>query len=127
MYMDERWIPVTGIIFGCAIPIVAIIFEHFTKKSKMRVIEKAIENGISPEDLSLEGKKGPRVPYRSGMIALAVGLGIGIFSFVIGKMQMDAFYPLLGTASIPILVGIALIINDRINYERLFNKEPDTK
>jgi hypothetical protein len=127
MHVDEMWIPITGIIFGCGIPIVAIIFEHFTKKSKMRVMEKAIENGISPEDLSLEGKKGPRVPYRSGMISLAVGLGIGIFSFVIGKIEMDAFYPLLGIASIPVLVGIALIINDKINYDRLFNKEPDTQ
>jgi hypothetical protein len=90
-------------------------------------MENAIENGISPEDLSLEGKKGPRVPYRSGMISLAVGLGIGIFSFVIGKIEMDAFYPLLGIASIPVLVGIALIINDKINYDRLFNKEPDTQ
>jgi hypothetical protein len=121
------WIPITGIIFGCAIPIVAIIFEHFTKKSKMRVMEKAIENGISPEDMSLEDKKRPRVPYRSGMISLAVGLGIGIFSFVIGKIEMDVFHPLLGIASIPILVGIALIINDKINYDRLFNKEPDTQ
>lgn len=123
--ISDIWIPIVGIIFGCSIPIAAIILEYFTKRSKMHVIEKAIENGISPDDLSLEGKKGPRVPYRSGMVCLAVGIGIGIFAFLVGIQETDALNPLLGAASIPILIGIVLIINDRINYERLFNKKTD--
>jgi len=122
---DEMWIPVVGIIFGCAIPIAAITFDHFTKKSKMRVIEKAIENGISPENLSLEGRRDPRMPYRAGMIALAVGIGMVILGFLIGQRIPLALYPIIGAGCIPALVGIALIINDKINYDRYFNKESD--
>ncbi|MEJ2110582.1 MAG: DUF6249 domain-containing protein [Acidobacteriota bacterium] len=123
--MDAMLIPIVAIVLGCGIPIVAIIFEHFTKKAKLRVIEKAIEQGQPVDELSLDGKKRPRVPYRGGMIALAVGLGIGIFALLVGQSEGDALYPLLGVATIPALIGIMLIVNDRINYDRLFNKEPN--
>ncbi len=123
--MDGILIPILGIVFGCSIPIVAIIVEHFTKKNKMRVMEKAIEKGLPLDGLSLEEKKRPRGPYRGGMISLAVGIGIGIFAFLIGKIAQEAFYSMLGLASIPVLIGIALIINDKINYDRFFNKESD--
>jgi hypothetical protein len=123
--MDATLIPVVAIVLGCAIPIVAIIVDHFTKKSKMQVMEKAIEKGLPLEGLSLEEKKKPRGPYRSGMIALAVGIGIGIFAFFMRNIAQEAFYSMLGLASIPALIGIVLIINDRINYDRYFNKESD--
>ena len=114
-------IPITAITLGCAIPIVAIIVDHFSKKAKMQVMEKAIEKGLSLEGLSLEDKKGPRVPYRTGMVACAVGIGIGIIAVTINEMKI------LGAAAIPALIGIALIINDKINYDRLFNKETDQR
>ena len=119
------FILIVAIIFGLSIPIVAIIIEHFTKKSKMRVMEKAIEKGLSLEGLSLEDEKKPRVPYRAGMIVLAAGLGIGIFAILIGQMDNEALFPLLGIASIPTLIGIALIMNDRINYDRIYKEKPD--
>lgn len=115
------FIPITAIVLGCLIPIIAIIVDHFTKKAKLRVMEKAIENGMSPEGLSLNDKKGPRAPYRSGMIALAVGIGISIAAFFIGEEELHAI------AAIPALIGIALIINDRLNYDRLFNKESEQR
>jgi hypothetical protein len=115
------FIPITAIILGCAIPIVAIIVDHLSKKAKMRVIEKAVEKGLSLEGLSLEEKKGPRAPYRSGMVAMAVGIGIGISAYFFRETD------LLGIASIPCLIGIALIINDRINYDRLFKNESDPR
>jgi len=123
--MDPILMPVVAIVLGCSIPIVAIIVDHFTKKSKMRVMEKAIEKGLPLDGLSLKEKKEPRGPYRSGMIVLAVGIGIGIFAFFMKNIAQEAFYSLLGLASIPALVGIVLIINDRINYDRYFNKEPN--
>ena len=125
--MDPISIPVVAIVFGLSIPIVAIIVEHFTKKSKMRVMEKAIEKGLSLEGLSFDDEKKPRMPYRAGMIVLAVGLGLGIFGVLIGQTDHDAFYPLLGIASIPILIGIAMLINDRINYDRYSNETSDSR
>jgi len=124
--MDPILVPIFAIVFSLSIPIIAIIVEHLTKKNKMKVFEKAIEKGVTLEGLSLEEKKEPRMPYRTGMIILAVGLGIGIFAFLVGQIKAEAFYPLLGIASIPALVGIAFIINDRINYDRYFKKDLDS-
>jgi len=118
-------VPLSAIVLGLGIPIVAIIMEHFTKKEKLRIMEKAIEKGISLEGLSLQEKKGPRMPYRSGMVLLAVGLGVDIFAIFIGQVDEEALYSLLGLAFIPLLIGIALIINDRINYDKLFNKDSE--
>ena len=125
--MDPIVIPIVAIIFGLAIPIIAIIVDHLNKKSKMRVMEKAIEKGLSLEGLSLEDERRLRVPYRSGMIVLAAGLGLGIFAVLIGQIDDEAIYPLLGIASIPALIGIALLINDRINYDRCFSEKSDVQ
>jgi hypothetical protein len=115
-------IPIIAIVFSLTIPIVAIIIDYLSKKNKMRIVEKAIEKGLPLEGLSFEMKKGPRLPYRSGMITLAVGLGVGIFAFFIGHKDSEALYPLLGLGSIAVLLGIALIVNDRINYGRYFKE-----
>ena len=120
--MDPISIPIIAIIFGLSIPIVAIIVEHFTKKSKMRVMEKAIEKGLSLEGLSLEDEKKLRMPYRAGMIVLAVGLGIGILAVLVGQINPQALFLLLGLGSIPTLIGVAMLINDRINYDRYSNE-----
>jgi hypothetical protein len=62
------------------------------------------------------------MPYRAGMIVLAAGLGVGIFDILVGQVEPETLFWLLGFASIPVLIGVALIINDRINYDR-YNKE----
>jgi hypothetical protein len=125
--MDPLLIPIFAIVFGLCIPIIAIIVEHFTKKSKMRVMEKAIEKGLSLEGLSLEDERKPRMPYRAGMIVLAAGLGVGIFAVLVGQIRHEALFPILGFASIPALIGIALIINDRINYDRYISEKSETR
>lgn len=116
-------IPIIAVAGGLAIPIVAIIADHFTRKSKMQLMEKAIEKGLPLEGLSLNDKKGPRVPYRRGMISLAIGIGVGIFAVLVSRMESDALYPLLGGGAILVLIGVASILNDRINYDRLFNRD----
>lgn len=47
---------------------------------------------------------------RTGIIWLAVGLGIGAFGFVIGFDEADAFHPLLGIGAIPAIIGLAYIV-----------------
>jgi undecaprenyl pyrophosphate phosphatase UppP len=118
-------VPVSAIVLSLSIPIVAIIVEYFNRKNKMKVLEKAIEKGVTLEGLSLEDK-GPRLPYRSGMVTLAVGIGISIFGVFVGQIEDEALYPLLGIAFIPALIGLALIINDKINYDRYFKKDIDS-
>jgi len=108
-------------IFGCAIPLAIIIAQHLEKKGKLRVMEKAIEKELPLEGLSLENERGPRVPYRTGMIVLAIGIGIGIGAVFVENMTELG----LGVASILSLIGLALIINDKMNYDRLYGKSSD--
>ena len=109
-------------IIALFIPIIAIIADYFNKKNKLRVIEKAIEKGLQLEGLSLEMKKKPRLPYRSGMVCLALGLA-GIPGYFVGLTAENKVLS-LGIGSLLALLGIALIINDKINYDRYFKKEP---
>ena len=124
--MEAILIPIFAIVFSLSIPIIAIIVEHLNRRVKMKVIERAIEKDVPLEGLTLGDESKPRVPYRSGMVVLAAGLGIAIFAFCVGQMDEKAFYPLLGISSIPVLIGIALIINDRMNYDRYFNQSIDS-
>jgi hypothetical protein len=117
-------VPIISIVLALSIPIISIIVEYFNRKNKLKLFEKAIEKGVTLEGLSLEEKR-PRVPYRAGMVLLAVGLGLAVFAFLMAQIEIKAFYPILGAAFIPALIGIALIINDRINYDRYFKKGPD--
>ena len=123
--MEAILIPIFAIVFSLSIPIIAIIVEYFNRRNKMRVLEKAIEKDVPLDGLSLEENK-PRMPYRSGMVTLAVGIGIGIFAVLVGQMEDDALYPLLGIASILALIGIAFLINDKINYNRYFKQDIDS-
>lgn len=115
-------IPIFAVVLGLSIPIVGIITEYFNKKNKLRVIEKAIEKGLPLEGLSLEEKKKSRMPYRAGMICLALGLA-GIPGYFVGLTAENRVLS-LGIGSVLALLGIALIINDKINYDKYFKKEP---
>jgi len=117
-------IPVVAVGMSLMIPIVALITEHFQKKAKMRLVEKAIEHGvdISGLDLDDECKSGPPMPYRAGMITLAVGIALIVAAkialTIIGTLHTLA---MIGGA-ICICVGLALLINDWMNRDRF--KQP---
>lgn len=51
----------------------------------------------------------PERDLRDGVIWLAVGLGVAFFGWMVGFEDDDAVYPLIGLASIPALIGLALI------------------
>ena len=118
-------IPVIAVSFSMAIPIVAIITERFQKRDRMRLIEKAIEHGANIEDLNLEENDcQPRLPYRNGMVCVAVGIGLIVgHSFVRDRL---AAYE-VGELSLIILlgglivgcVGLALLGNDYMNRDKL--------
>lgn len=47
---------------------------------------------------------------RTGVVWLAVGLGIAAFGFMIGFEESDAFHPIAGIAMIPGIIGLAFIV-----------------
>jgi hypothetical protein len=129
MGAEEVLIPLVAITLGCGIPIVAIIVDYFQKRTKARIIEKAIEKGVPIENLALDEPQGARMPYRSGMVTAAVGLGLIIFGLAIGVAvkqsgETEHFIPYAvfgGSGALVLLIGIALLVNDKMNYKRFFD------
>ncbi len=123
----EVFIPIIAIIMVFSIPIAAIITEHFQKQAKAKLMEKAIEQGVPVENLKFEEPK-RRLPYRSGMVTAATGLGIIVFGFAMGtaiEMTGDpeaiiGKFVMGGMGAIVLLIGIALLVNDKMNYDRIF-------
>jgi protein-S-isoprenylcysteine O-methyltransferase Ste14 len=126
---EEVLIPLAAISLGCSIPIIAIIVDYFQKRTKARIIERAIEKGVPIENLALDEPRGSRMPYRSGMVTVAVGIGSIIFGFLIGMAMQQAgereyYIPRAvfgGSGALVLLIGIALLVNDKMNYKRFFN------
>jgi hypothetical protein len=120
---DSNWIgfllPLVVVTLSMAIPIIAIITEHFQKKDKTRLLEKAIEHGIDPEHLELEEPRKPHLPYRSGMIMVAVGVALGLSDQLGGIGISGIRFPLVAAGLIVGLIGVALLVNDRMNRDRL--------
>ncbi|MFY8141589.1 MAG: hypothetical protein ACOVMO_12805, partial [Caulobacter sp.] len=47
---------------------------------------------------------------RTGVIWIAVGLGVCLFGFIIGFEDADAFHPMLALGGIPIIIGVAYVV-----------------
>jgi hypothetical protein len=82
-----------------------------------QTLRVAMEKGqaLPPEivDAITTDAKAPPSPerdLRGGVIWLAVGVGVAFFGWMVGFEDNDAVYPIIGMASIPALVGVALII-----------------
>lgn len=114
-------LPLVAISLSLMIPIVAIVAEHFQKQARMRLLEKALEHGVDIADLRLEpeASPGPRLPYRSGSVTLAVGVALLAGGLLATERGTFLFTVLVVAAAICICVGIALLINDRLNRDRL--------
>jgi hypothetical protein len=59
---------------------------------------------------------------RTGVIWLAVGLGIAAFGYMVGYEEADAFHPVVGIASIPAIIGLAYIALSFVNPNKF--KQP---
>jgi hypothetical protein len=125
-------LPLTVVTLAMIIPIVAIIVDHFQKKNKLRVIEKAIEHGVDISSLKLgdECDSGPRLPYRAGMITLAVGVALVVVSRLVlptfgGSFGASGVFQVLTVigGAICICVGVAMLINDWMNRDRFRQDE----
>ncbi len=76
-------IPIFGIIFGCAVPVLIVFcifwYRHKDKQAQYRLAEKALENGKDiPEGLFKE-VQGSTDIYSKGVRNAFLGLGLGIF------------------------------------------------
>lgn len=108
----EGTIAVIG-VFG-SIPLIVWITYYFRTKAHTRtskVLEKMVERGdvITPETVRALGVKGrsPHADLKTGMILIAIALAFVIFGQVVP--DDEAPIVMMGIASFPFLVGLALI------------------
>jgi hypothetical protein len=84
--LEDVLIPVVAIIGGLTIPILALVFAHRKQGMQARIIERAIEQGLTVEEidalLSRQGfgednekkaKQSREVPFRRGLVVFAIG------------------------------------------------------
>jgi len=46
-----------------------------------------------------------------GIITIAAGVGVAILSFLLGRIAVEAFYPVLGVGLVAVCVGVGLVIS----------------
>jgi len=102
-----------ALIFGIAL-VVAIMKR---RAMEMDIYKKAIDKGLPVPDFKVA--KTPERTLKSALVWIAVGIG---FSLVVLTSQE---YEGIGVCSIPILIGIALIISYKI--EKNAEREDDNK
>jgi hypothetical protein len=84
--IEEVLIPIVAIVGGLTIPILALTFAHRKQQMQARIIERAIEQGLTVEEidelLSRQGfgeenekkaKQSRAVPFRAGLVVFAIG------------------------------------------------------
>ena len=113
--MEDVLIPIFGIVMTMGIPIVAIVFYFLHRMKRTQAIRAALEKGESlpPELLAAlvgeaegESKRKYSREYniRTGMLAIAAGIGIAIPLYFTTGTGIAAW------GLLPFLIGIALLI-----------------
>ena len=124
--MEEEFIPIAFFIMIGAIVIVPTWLKSKERKEMQATLRASIEKGqaLPPEiveALSKENIKPPATAARDlrvGVILLAVSLGIALFGYMVSFAEMDAFYPIAGSAAVPGMIGLAFIVLSIFNKNK---------
>lgn len=110
-------VPIALFVCIAAGVIAPFYFRSRDRAKLLDTVRVAYERGqpVPPELVeALQARQKPFRPsaetdLRSGVIWLAVGLGLAFFGWMLGFADDDMLHPVIGMSSIPILVGLALI------------------
>ncbi len=113
-------------IFVAVVVVAALWYAKSRNREKQKTIRLAIEKGVPLDAALLDSldKDKPARPedyYIAGFITVGGGVGLIIFSFFIGMIAEEAFYPLMGAGFLAILVGLSLLLAASLISRR--NKE----
>jgi len=116
MHGFEVLIPLAPFVMVIAIILVPAWLKSRERRDMQTTLRTAIDKGqpLPPEIIDAMTKT-VKVPptalsdIRTGIIWLAVGIGFAVFGYVIGFEEAEAFHPLLATAAIPSIIGLAFI------------------
>jgi hypothetical protein len=115
--MQEDVVVPVVLFISIAVAISTALWFRFRGRAEVQhTIRTAIEKGqdLSPELLERLGDAvEPRQrDLRRGIVSVSLALAFGVFAVVLG--EQDAFRPILGLASFPLLIGIAYLILARM-------------
>ncbi|MCF8504326.1 MAG: DUF6249 domain-containing protein [Caulobacter sp.] len=103
-------------IMVIAIVVVPAILKSRERREMQSTLRAAIDKGqpVPPEVIDALTRNVKVAPtslsdMRTGIIWLAVGLGLAAFGFLVGYEEAEAFHPMLGIAVIPSVIGLAYI------------------
>ncbi|MEE8399800.1 MAG: hypothetical protein V3S89_12395 [Desulfobacterales bacterium] len=103
------WIFIGGVVVG------GMWYANARNRETQKTIRLAIEKDIALDDALLEKllrrqSGNPDDYYISGIICLAICIGLPIMGYFIGQIAREAFFPLVGAGILVGLIGISLIL-----------------
>jgi hypothetical protein len=119
--MEDILVPISFFAMIAAIVVLPKYFRARSKDRLMQTLQTAYEKGqpVPPElieSLSVEPQLAPRNPrerahndMRTGVIWVAVALGLIAMGWAISYEEDEALYVMAGLAAIPGFIGLALI------------------
>lgn len=114
--MSNTLIGVAFWIFVAVVVCAAIWYAFARHQETQKTIRLAIEKGMKLDpaliDKLVTRKSGKPEDYYyiGGFVCLAVGIGLPILGYFIGRIEPDAFFPLAGSGILVGLIGISLIV-----------------
>lgn len=122
-------IPISFFVMIGAIVIVPSWLKSRERRELQATLRTAIDKGqpLPAEIIDAMTKNVKVAPtslsdLRTGVIWLAVGLGIAAFGYMVGYEDADAFQPLAGIGAIPAIIGLAFIALSFVNPNK--SKQP---
>lgn len=122
-------IPISFFVMIGAIVIVPSWLKSRERRELQATLRTAIDKGqpLPAEIIDAMTKNVKVAPtslsdLRTGVIWLAVGLGIAAFGYLVGYEDADAFQPLVGIGAIPAIIGLAFIALSFVNPNK--SKQP---
>jgi hypothetical protein len=122
----EILIPLAPFLMVAAIVVVPAWLKSRERKEMQATLRVAIEKGqpLPPEVIDALSKDNVKTPstagrdLRVGVILLAVSIGVALFGYAVSFEESKAFYPIVGMAGIPGMIGLAFIILSFFNKNR---------
>ncbi|MBI1406093.1 MAG: hypothetical protein GC145_08210 [Caulobacter sp.] len=113
----EVWIPIVFFAMIAAIVIVPSYLKSQERREMQATLRSAIDKGQPVPQEMIEAMTKPVKSQptalndiRTGVIWVAIGAGLGLFGFMVSYESADAYYPLIGIAGIPVIIGLAYIV-----------------
>jgi hypothetical protein len=107
-----------------AVAIVLILAALRRRKMEFETYKAAIDKGVPLPEMKFKSTvKSPMGTLRSGLVWLGAGLGFTIMMFFASSEDGD--YTPMGLASIPVLIGVALIISYVIEKKEREKGKPE--